>query len=346
MTTLTDPAPPKAALPPARGPLSSAVLSTLTGEPRVGATALPSPAGAEPFGDDLQLALLLCYELHYQGLPGVPDQWEWDPELLRFRGEVEAVFLTGLRARLPEGDDVSAVVEELLVEPIGGGGPSRHLARRGEWWQMQEFLAHRSVYHLKEADPHAWVIPRLRGRAKAALVAVEYDEFGGGHAERAHSRLYTDLLEGAGLDPGYLRYLPHVPAPTLAWVNLMSLLGLHRSLRGALVGHFAAAEITTAPSARRMVNALRRFGADKACVHFYAEHIEADAVHEQVMRHEVIDDLLTQEPALAPDVVFGIRAAELVEDDFARHLNHAWEQGSSSLRVPLPGSLPVPLPAD
>ncbi len=35
-----------------------------------------------------------------------------------------------------------------------------------------------------EADPHAWVLPRLWGRAKAAMAAVEYDEFGGGRAER------------------------------------------------------------------------------------------------------------------------------------------------------------------
>ena len=55
---------------------------------------------------------------------------------------------------------------------------------------------HRSIYHHKEADPHAWVIPRLRGTAKAALVAVEFDEFGGGHADRMHSQLYADLLGG------------------------------------------------------------------------------------------------------------------------------------------------------
>jgi hypothetical protein len=39
-------------------------------------------------------------------------------------------------------------------------------------WQVREYVAHRSLYHLKEADPQAWVIARLDGEAKAALVTV------------------------------------------------------------------------------------------------------------------------------------------------------------------------------
>jgi hypothetical protein len=139
---------------------------------------------------------------------------------------------------------------------------SGYLRDEGEWWQLREFVAHRSIYLLKEADPHAWAIPRLRGQAKASLVAVEFDEFGGGRAKRMHSRLFKDLMEGVGLDARYGRYLDVVPAVTLATVNMMSLFGLHRALRGALVGHFAAAEISTPPNAQRMAQALERLGAD------------------------------------------------------------------------------------
>ncbi len=35
------------------------------------------------------------------------------------------------------------------------------------------------------------MIPRLTGRAKAAMVAVEFDEFGGGHPARAHARPFA-----------------------------------------------------------------------------------------------------------------------------------------------------------
>lgn len=323
-------------LPGPRGPLSAAVIDALRSPPTAEPPLPAGPADADAYGDDLQLTLQICYELHYRGFAGVDPDWEWDPRLLRTRALLEAVFLAAVRGDTdPAGagvDDVWAAVDELLVEPEHGEGPAHHLRERGTWPQLREFLVHRSIYHLKEADPHAWVIPRLRGRAKAALVAVEYDEFGAGRAENVHSRLYADLLTGAGLSADYLGYLDAVPAPALAVVNLMSLFGLHRRWRGALVGHFAAAEITTAPSARRMADALHRLDADPACVRFYTEHVVADAVHEQVMRHEVLGDLLDHEPELAADVVLGIRATELLEDALGRHLMSAWRAGRSSLR--------------
>jgi hypothetical protein len=314
----------------ARGPLSETVIDVLARP--AGSARLSGPVDADPFGDDLQLALHLCYELHYQGLPDVDPAWEWDPELLRLRGAMERMFEDALRVAVPGGDDVAAEIDALLVEHVPGGGLSHFLRDEGEWWQLREFFVHRSIYHLKEADPHAWVIPRLTGRAKAALVAVEFDEFGGGRAERVHARLFADLLDAAGLSSGYLHYLDDVPACSLATVNMMSLFGLHRRLRGALVGHFAAAEISTGPSAQRMEQALIRLDVPDACRLFYTEHIEADAVHEQVLRRDVIGDLLAREPELAADIVFGVQATELLEQHLADHLLTAWRDGCSSLR--------------
>ncbi|GAA4021089.1 iron-containing redox enzyme family protein [Allokutzneria multivorans] len=312
-------------LPKPVGPLTEALFATLAGAPA--GAALPCvPVAA--YERDLQLALYTCYELHYQGFPGVDAAWEWDPELLRFRAVLEDAFLGALRRDVPGGDDVWGEVDGLLVDSSGVSG---YLCDEGEWWQMREFFVHRSLYHLKEADPHAWVLPRLSGKAKAALVAVEYDEFGGGRAERMHSRLFADLMDGAGLDSGYLAYIDDVPAAALAVVNMMSLFGLHRGLRGALVGHFAAAEITTAPAAQRMEKALERMGAHPVCIRFYTEHIEADAVHEQVLRHDVLGDLLEREPELAADVVLGIQATELLETHLADHVMGCWTQGRTSL---------------
>ncbi|MBH5333487.1 iron-containing redox enzyme family protein [Streptomyces pactum] len=328
----------RAQLPEPRGPLSAAVIDLLRSPAGTAVPAGLGPDEDDPFGEDLQLALHLCYELHYRSFAGVDDEWEWDPGLLALRRRAEGVFLGALRSATQGGTDVTAELGALLVEPADGDGISHRLRDRGDWTWMREYLVHRSIYHLKEADPHAWAVPRLQGRAKAALVAVEFDEFGGGHARQMHSRLFEDLLTGAGLDPGYLRYLDVVPAPALAVVNMMSLFGLHRSLRGALVGHFAAAEITTGPSARRMAEALRRLGAPEECVRFYTEHIEADAVHEQLMRHDVVADLLDREPSLAADVVLGIQATELLEDRLADHLRSCWDRQVTSLRRPLPPS--------
>jgi hypothetical protein len=316
------------ALPRPRGPLSERVITTLAGAP--GARIDPRVGDPDPYGEDLTLALQVCYELHYRGFRGVDPDWEWDPDLLRLRAGLERPFLAALRGDV-EGGNLDAVLDELLVEPVPGNGLSHHLRDEGDWTQLREYLVHRSIYHLKEADPQAWVIPRLQGQAKASLVAVEFDEYGGGRAERLHAQLFADLLVGAGLDDGYLHYLDDVPAPIIAIVNLMSMLGLHRALRGALVGHFTAAEISTAPSAHRMAQALERLGADERCTLFFTEHIEADAVHEQVMRRDVIGDLLAREPDLTADVVFGVQATELLESRFAEHVLGAWRAGRTSL---------------
>ncbi|WP_409234554.1 iron-containing redox enzyme family protein [Streptomyces sp. PA5.6] len=323
-------------LPSPRGELSRAVIAAL----RDG-TPVPEPGDArntEPYGDDLQLALYVLYELHYQGFAGVADDREWDPSLLALRHVLERRFLDALHADVPPSDDAEAALAELLVEPVGHdeASVSHHLQRDGETWQLREYAALRSLYHLKEADPHAWVIPRLHGRAKAAMVAIEYDEFGAGRAEDVHARLFAELMADLGLDTSYGHYVDAAPAEVLATVNLMSLFGLHRAHRGALVGHFAWVEVTSSPGSRRLAAALRRTGAGPAAQRFYDEHVEADAVHEQVVRRDVVGGLLAAEPGLEADVAFGVRATGFLEDRLGARLLRAWQQGRSALLVPLP----------
>ncbi|MCQ4083667.1 iron-containing redox enzyme family protein [Streptomyces sp. RB6PN25] len=325
-------------LPRPRGPVSASIVDALARRAGAGAGALAcgDVEWEDPLGEDVQLALYISYELHYRGFEGVDPEWEWDPELLQLRAALERSFHMELLNGVAGGDDIEGELSALLTEPRPAVGVSHFLADEGTWWHMREFFAHRSLYHLKEADPHAWVIPRLRGLAKAALVAVEYDEFGGGHAERVHAHLFADLLVAAGLEARYGRYLDTAPAVTLATVNLMSYLGLHRALRGALVGHFTAAEIANPPSAKRMVRALDRLGAPEPCRRFYSEHIEADAVHEQVMRHDVLGALLAEEPGLTQDAVFGIQATSMLDARLADHLLGSWHYGMTSLLTPLP----------
>lgn len=343
MTLTTPPGPNAATAAPGprlvdgRGELSDAVVRAL----KTGSAPLYAPSAvlkADPWGEDLQLALYLMYELHYRGFEGVEDAREWDPDLLRLRRALEDRFLHALRTDLSDGPcSVEKAFAPLLVEPLDlSDSLSHHLEMQGELWQVREYAALRSLYHLKEADPHLWVVPRLTGRAKAAMVAIEYDEFGAGRAERIHARLFADLMADLGLDPVYGRYLDRAPAPLLATVNLMSLFGLHRAMRGALVGHFACVEVTSSPGSRRLARAMRRCGAGPAAEHFYAEHVEADAVHEQVVRHEVIGGLLADEPGLEPDVAFGCAATVLLEDRLATHIRTAWQNGRSALRTQLP----------
>ena len=316
---MTVTAPDVRALPTARGPLSAALLGVLTG----GTSRLPERVDADPYGEDVQLALHVAYELHYRPLPGVDPDLEWDPEVLRFRALLERPFLAALRADVPGGDDVEAVLAPLLLEPLDGTGTSWHLQREGTREQLREYVMNRSIYHLKEADPQAWVVPRLEGQTKAAFATVQHDEYGAGRAERMHAQLFAEMMRELDLDPTYGRYVDDVAAETLAPVNLMSMSGLHRSLLGIAVGQFVMIEVTSSPGSRRLSSAFARLSDGTAGQRFYDEHVEADAVHEQLLRRG-LDDLLRAETHLAADVVLGVQAGLLLEDRFADRLLAGW----------------------
>jgi hypothetical protein len=321
------------AVPAPTGPLSATVVALLAGRAGHPEVAIDVD-GSDPYGLDLQFALYLCYELHYRGLEGVADEMEWDLDVVALRLAMEERFLSALRADVRGGGDLDTEVDALVSEPVDGRGISHHLARDGELWQLREYIALRSIYHLKEADPQAWVIPRLHGAAKAAIVTVEHDEYGGGRAERMHSHLFANMMRELDLDPAYGAYLASAPATVLAEVNLMTLCGLRRRLRGASIGQFAVIELTSSPGSARLVRAAQRLHAGPATEHFYAEHVEADAVHEQLLRHGVLVPLVEEEPAIAADIVFGIQASDLLAGRFADDVLGAWSRGESALRSP------------
>src|SRR4051794_5054612 len=301
---------------------------------------MPPPAVGDPLtDDDLQLALYLCYELHYRGVAGADERWEWDPDLLAFRGRLEAGFERALleTVGVPDRGPAPAEMDVALraVEDADDGPSlSRHLEREGTLDQLLEFLVHRSAYQLKEADPHSWALPRLSGAAKAALVEIQADEYGGGRPERIHARLFADTMAAVGLDPAYGAYLDRIPGVTLATVNLMTMFGIHRRLRGAIVGHVALLEMDSTQPNRRYGNALRRLGHPDA-TEFFDEHVEADAVHEAIAAYDLAGALAVDEPEVAPDIIFGARAMLLLDLQVARHVLASWERGESSLRVPL-----------
>ena len=323
----------------ARGPYSRAVLAALA-RPPGSAVRLPRSPVADPLGDDdLQLALYLCYELHYRGLTGVDDGWEWDPGLLAFRAGLERRFLTAVRERVgPPGPAVAPPDMDLALREVADADDapsvSRHLERHGTVAQLREFLVHRSAYQLKEADPHSWALPRLHGPPKAAMVEIQADEYGGGRADRIHARLFADAMEAVGLDARYGAYLDVIPGVTLATVNLMSLFGLHRRWRGAIVGHLALFEMTSSVPNRRYANAARRLGfIQRAATDFFDEHVAADAVHEAIAAVDLAGGLARQEPALSADIVWGARALVALEGAWSAHLLDAWREGASSLRA-------------
>jgi Iron-containing redox enzyme len=317
-------------LPQPRGPFTELLLRALT-RPVAALPAPPEPSGEE----DLQLALYLCYELHYRGLPEVDERWEWEPTLIAARAELERRFEAALRRDVPVPAGGKPIDLALREFEAADDAPSlsKHLERRGTLEQFLEFVIHRSAYQLKEADPHSWALPRLSGGPKAAMVEIQADEYGGGDPRRIHAQLFADAMDALGLDSRYGAYVDRIPAVTLATVNLMSMFGLHRRLLGAIVGHLALFEMTSSIPNGRYAKGLRRLGLPEA-TGFFDEHVVADAVHENVAAVDLAGGLARQDPRLEPDILWGAAALIELEGRFARHLLESWAAGESSLIVP------------
>ena len=349
-------------IPSARGPISTGLFRLLAGSPGDDAAAQGAlqdlveaqlPLIDDIIGDDdLQLTLFCLYELHYGGLDGVTDRWEWNPGLITLRQLIEEPFERALRsaagpysgpdqASSAAGLDSDAVADVLFGIAAQDGGPSmtRHVAKKATLEQLREFLIHKSIYQLKEADPHTWAIPRLNGRAKAALVEIQADEYGGGRPDRMHSTLFARTMRGLGLDDRYGAYADAVPAISLASVNVMSLFGLNRRLRGAVAGHLAIYEMTSSRPNQLYGNGFRRLGFEADVTGYFDEHVEADAVHEQIAGRNLAGGLVESEPDLFPDVLFGATAVMAIDARLTLHIMGAWENGESSLRSPVPAAV-------
>jgi hypothetical protein len=333
--------------PEPRGPLTAVLLQSLNRPvSRLPPIVLPEPADALA-DDDLQLALYVLYEQHYRGFDGVDERWEWEPSALALRAALEEIFERALYELVgaPEADAPLApedmdIALRGIADADDGPSLSRFLEREGTPEQIREFVVHRSAYQLKEADPHSWAIPRLWGPPKAALVEIQADEYGGGRPERVHAQLFADAMGALGVDPAYGAYIDALPAVTLATVNLMSLMGLHRRWRGGIVGHLALFEMTSSIPNGRYARALRRLGLN-AATPFFDEHVEADSVHENIAAVDLAGGLARQEPQLTGEILWGARALTALERRWTDHILGSWERGVSSLRATLPSTAPA-----
>ena len=87
--------------------------------------------------------MFCLYELHYGGLDGVDDRWEWHPGLIGIRHLLEDPFEARLRSdasdvtatvRVPEsgtpGSDATAALLFDLAARDGGPSVSRHVAKK------------------------------------------------------------------------------------------------------------------------------------------------------------------------------------------------------------------------
>jgi hypothetical protein len=324
------------ASPAPRGPITEWLLDALRREPRPCSS--PPAAEDDPItGEDSALALYTMYELHYRGLAGVDDGWEWQPDLLAARQTLEQAFLTRLRDEVPMPStpiDVAAALRR-RTEPGDGPSLSSFCEYEASLGQLREVFVHRSAWQLKEADPHTWALPRLGGRPKAALAEIQGGEYGDGAERDVHQHLYALTLSLLGLDTRYGAYIDVLPGVSLATVNLVSLFGLHREWMPAMIGHLASFEMSSVAPMAAYSAALRRLEQPQDACHFFDVHVVADAHHQQVAADELAAGLVEQQPGTGHLVLWGADTLEWIEGCFSRHVMDAWRNQRTSLLRPL-----------
>lgn len=308
--------------PRGRGPMSQRVIEAM----RTGVTShlaeVRQPASAE----DAQLTLWVLYELHHRGFDDVADELEWDPWLITVRRHLENDFEQRLRARTPsspEAGDFATTFFDFVAEHDGPSVPA-YVRRSATEKQVLELLRHRTIYHLKESDHTTWVIPRVSDVVKAAIMEVQYDEYGSGDPNRLHATLFARGLDASGLEPEYGAYINEAPVEILEQNNAMSLFGLNRRLRAASLGFLAAFEATSSAPSRKMAQGLDRLGFPAEMIDYYTEHVEADAVHEQLAVRTICGTLLEEEPELYDDVFLGAWTSMDLEDRYAERMLGEW----------------------
>ena len=308
-------------LPKPRGPLSQSLFQALREWP---GSAPAWPRAAD--GEDAAVTLWSAYELSYRGFDDVDDGLEWEPGVLELRQRLERDLEGRLRDRYRPPETTEPFAEALFDYIAGHDGHSlaAHVQRNATDEQVLDLMRLRSIYHLKEADPTAWMVSRLPVAPKAALVELLYDEYGAGDPNRLHSHLFAKGMEAAGLRAEYGAYVDEAPLEVLEQNNAMSLFGLHRRWRGAALGHLAAFEATSSLPSRRMAQGLDRLGFSQEMIDYYDEHVEADAVHEQVAVRLICGSLLEVEPALTDDMFFGAFTCLDLEDRFAGAMLDRW----------------------
>ncbi len=308
--------------PKARGELSARLVAALRdGTPRA------SLASVAPDGDeDAHLALWALYEQHYRGFEDVDVRLEWHPTLIALRGALEEWFTDQLVERYQPPARTDPFAESFFAYVDAQDGPSvaTYVQREASRDQVLDLLRVRSLYQLHEADPTTWAIPRLPVRPQVALMALQYDEYGGGRPDRQHAHLFASGMDACHLDPTYGAYVDAAPVEGLAQNNAMSMFGLHRRWRGAAVGHLAAFEAVSSLPSRQMAQGLRRLEMPEEIAAYYVEHVEADAVHEQLAVREICQPLVEQEPGLVDDVFLGAFTCLDLEARTAARLLESW----------------------
>ena len=328
-------------MPAPRGELSDAVFRRLRSQPTDdGLGGLPALDAVSD--DDGQVTLFVLQSLDYRRHAAIDEAWDDEPTLLVLRAALESREERRLRETLcvPEcepGEVGDAVVD--LVDRTEGASLSAWMDARGTLDHLREFVVHRALYQLREADPHSFALPRLEaGVAKAALLEIQADEYGGHRPSEAHAELFRSTMRELGLEPDDGADVDRAPATTLRTNTVLHLFTRGRRLLPALLGHLAVFEMTSVEPMAHYAAAVRRLlhsAAATRAARFYDVHVAADGWHAQLALDGLVRGFANAHPDEAKELLFGAAALLHVEGAFAAALLTRWAEARTSLRVPL-----------
>lgn len=199
--------------------------------------------------------------------------------------------------------------------------------------QLEEIVAQRSLFFLKEPDPWAMVIPSLHGEAKAGLLDLLLDEYGWGRYDQMHSTVYAELMTALGLDDTYDAFAGRAAWQFLASMNLQNLYARHRRLCRRMYGYIYLVEADSPRSMQNYLAAWERLGLsdDERITRFYELHVTADEGHQDVALNEIIVPVVRAEPAAREEIARGVLEGRAVHRLFSAHLDRSFRAGVSSL---------------
>ncbi|WP_204366981.1 iron-containing redox enzyme family protein [Nocardiopsis chromatogenes] len=244
-----------------------------------GAPAAPDTAMARArAADSDQLRLYRLYRT-------VPTAEEYAETLAleeRWIGPMAARFEAGAPDLPDRAALLAALRGRLAAEAAAEDEAARFVAEEAGLEQLKVVAAEFAVDGLTESETLLPVVARLAFPSGLAVFRVLIDELGCGSEEKAHSRLYRDLLTGLGMTLDLEHYVQRAAPESLAYVNLFHWLASRAPEPEYFLGGYAYFESSVLYAFQCYRQAAERLGLSEHA--YYTEHLYIDGYHSRQMR--------------------------------------------------------------